>query len=213
MIGVIITNKEYLPLAQLAADRFNHFTGLPYILIKLNGKAPHIDKLRVHDYIPDTKTCVVIDSDLHFVRRCNLLEFKDRKEFIAVKDVIEHNTEECLFVKDCRLHGINRSLFFNSGFFIWNHRHKGILKDAENLSQTLKVSDWGEQTVLNLAVQRSGADIKLISSNYNSMKIFEDRKTKQSERDSFAIHAAGIAGASNKLAYLKQQAKKYKHYE
>lgn len=45
------------------------------------------------------------------------------------------------------------------------------------------------------------------------MKVFEEKKTTKNLRDSFAIHAAGIAGVKEKLAYLKKLTKLYKHYE
>lgn len=209
MIGFTLANDEYIELAQEAGENFTRYTGLPYFLLRVKDKKPHLNKLRLHDYLPQGQTGVFFDSDLFFVRDCDLSHLNEKKEFIAVSDPVCTNSEECIFVKDCRLHNINRQLFFNSGFYIWNSNHNEAIKKSFEYSQTLKVSDWGEQSVLNLAIQRSGCDINLIDYRYNSMYCFEHYK-KDDELDSFAIHAAGLGGAQNKLNWLREQSKKYK---
>lgn len=212
MIGVFVSNKKFLKMCEMAAERFNHFTGLPYMIIRVNSEKPYVNKLRIHEYIPDSQTAVVIDSDLFFVRKTDLTEFSSRKEFIAAKDPMHKNGEDCIFVKDCRLHGMNREIFFNSGLFIFNGEHKQIMKEAEAYSYKLKVNDFGEQSVLNLAVQRSGVDIHFLDQRYNSLAPMEKKK-KKSELDSIAIHAAGVKGPEEKLKFLQSQSRKYKHYE
>lgn len=211
MIGVTLANKNFLSLAQEAGERFNQYTGLPYIIVRVNGDKPHLNKLRLSEYLPDGQTGFYFDSDAFFVREVDLSHLNEKNEFLAVKDIIENNTEACIFVKDCRLHGINRSIFFNSGVFVWNKNHRNAMKEAFNLSQTLKVNDWGEQSVLNLAMQRSEHDISFLPASYNSM-VFREEKNK--DLDSIVIHAAGIGGHKEKLQWLRKQSRKYrKKYE
>lgn len=208
MIGVTIANKPYMPLAIEAGKRFNRHTGLPYVIVSVNDKKPYMNKLRLHTMF--SQTVVFFDSDLWFVQDCDLSHLNEKKEFIAVKDILETNDENtCIFINDCKTHGINRSLYFNTGFYIWNNNHKEIIEEASRLSKVLKVTDFGEQSLLNIAVQRSGCDIMFLEREYNMFKHFELDRQKEKILNSFAIHGTGEAGAENKLAYLKAQAKKY----
>ena len=207
MIGFTIANEQFLDLAIKAGESFTRHTGLPYIVIRVTGSAPHINKLRLYDYLPKGKTGVFFDADTRFVRDFDFRQFQNRPEFFAVKDIVDRNTENCVFVRDCKLHGLNRSLFFNSGFFIWNHSHNHILEQAFKFSSQLKVEDWGEQTVLNAAVQRSGVDLALLPNIFNSMVCFE---SKRSEPESIMIHAAGVGPTAEvKSQYLSETELKY----
>ena len=208
MIGVTIANDAYMPLAIEAGRRFKKHTGLPYVIVSVHDKKPYLNKLRLHTMF--NQTVVFFDSDLWFVQDCDLFHLNEKKEFIAVKDILETNDpDNCIFIKDCKLHGINKSLYFNTGFYIWNNNHKEIIEEAWRLSQTLKINDFGEQSYLNIAVQRSGCDIKFLSNAFNRFKHFELDNQKLKVFDAYAIHGTGEAGAENKLAYLKAQSKKY----
>lgn len=208
MIGVTLANKDYMPMAVEAAERFNKFTGLPFVIVRVNDKKPYMTKLRLHTMF--NQTVVFFDADLWFVKKCDLSQFNERKEFIGVKDILETNDESsCIFINDCRKHGINRSLYINTGFYIWNNRHKQILEEASRLSEVLKVKDFGEQSYINIALQRSGCDILHLDRRYNNFKHFELDNQKRKEFTSFAIHGTGEAGAKSKMGYLKTQSKKY----
>ena len=207
MIGVTLTNKAYMPLAIEAGKRFNHFTGLPYVIVNVNDKKPYMSKLRLHTMFD--QTVVFFDADLWFVNKCDLSQLNEKKEFIGVKDILETNSEECIHVSDCRVHGINRSLYINTGFYIWNNRHKKIIEEASRLSSVLKVKDFGEQSYINIALQRSGCDIHFLDRRYNNLAHLEIANQKRKEFTSFAIHAAGVSGAKDKMSFLKKQSNKY----
>lgn len=211
MIGVTITSGDkFRELTQEAVRRFKKYTGIKTVIVfdtDITGKNVYLTKLRLHTFF--NQSFVFFDSDLWFVNPCNLSEFDGLDSFVAVKDV-GRNCEKDFPIEDCYINGIDNELYFNSGFFIANsanQKHKDAFDYASQLTDRVINLDFGEQTYLNTAIQRSGIPIKFLGPEYNYPIICDQMNHKKTGHikiaDPVAIHALGYKGL-DKYKYLTE---------
>lgn len=199
MIGVTIRKgKVFKELSDEAVDRFKYYTGIYKVLILDTDKNPYLLKLRLHTFLQ--QTFVYFDSDLWFVNKTDFNQFDNSRKFYAAKDIGRSNDVD--FPRhDCYWNGIYEENYFNTGLFIANGRessHQRAFEYAWGLKDKLKVKDFGEQTFLNIAVQRIGVPIGFLPEEYNYPIICDefDMQKKEHQLTEFpkAIHALGFKG-------------------
>lgn len=208
MIGVTIrSGPHYRPMCDEAIDRFKYYTGIEKVVVFDTDRNPYLTKLRLHSFFK--QSFVFFDSDLFFVNKCDLSQFNKCPEFIGVKDVGRFN-EADFPIHDCYHHGINNDIYLNTGFFIAdgsNEKHLTALEYAWNIRDKCIVGDFGEQTFINIGLQRTSTPIKFLPNTYNYAFICEEMKWEMRHKqhdiqDSpYAIHALGFK-AEQKLKQL-----------
>lgn len=193
MIGVTICSPKFRHLAQLAQQHFEEATGLPSVLFSTPVEKNYLAKFELHTMFKG-QTVVYFDADLWFLRKVDLSHFDQREEFLAVLDPGVYNPLH-FPSPDCKTLGIESNQYFNSGLFIWNDRHKPIFAEALNIyrKEFRRLGDFGEQSVLNAAVQRLGK-VGLISNTFNYTPHGEKDKDAcmEPQENPATAHAAGI---------------------
>lgn len=210
MIGVTLASTEFAPLAYMAQDRFERATGLQSVLFRTPVEKNYLAKLELARMFKG-QTVVYFDADLWFIRKTDLSCFEDLESFIAVKDPGIYDPSH-FPQHDSRLLGLALEKYFNSGFLVWNDRHKPIFETALSLYQQHKekIKDFGEQSCLNAAAQKHGS-IELISNTFNYMPFAKTEKLSGMDHveNPIAIHGAGFS-ASNKREALERYENHYK---
>jgi len=222
MIGVTIRKgPEFHSLSEKGVELFKKHTGIKNVAIfDTDDDNPYIAKLTL-PYIFD-QTFVFFDADHWFVNDCDLSQYDNKEEIFAVPDLGRFKKED-FPQEDCYWNGIDQEDYFNTGFFIANGRNQKIKKAfhyALGLSQRLKVKDFGEQSYLNIAIQRMGVPFVPLAYGYNYAILcdqYPERAPNTSHHEikhPFAIHALGYQGSEKKKAlnkYLK--IKRHEHMQ
>lgn len=199
MIGVTIrSGSTFNKLSDEAVERFKYYTGIDRVVIFDTDKNPYLLKLRLHTYFK--QTFVYFDSDLWFVNKADLSKLDDSESFYAVKDIGRNNDVD--FPKhDSYWHGIDNERYFNTGLFIVNGKDKlqcDAFEYAWGLHDKLIVKDFGEQTFLNVAIQRMKVPTFFLPQDFNYPIICEEFEMSHKEYEFTqypkAIHALGYRG-------------------
>ena len=217
MIGITIASDNYRSLAWEAARRFKKFTGLNCLIVDTVLPRDEIFKLKLDVWRNTNQTVVLFDSDLWFIDYCNLEKFDKKPDFFAVLDpgVV---CDQSAPVIDSKRHKLDLDRYFNSGFLIFNPEHHYLFRQAMDYynDSSISVRDFGEQTYLNMAVQRTGHPFKQLDAKYNYAPFAEFHKLKQTRlMEPVAIHAMGYSGTctedipDGKEAALKYYMTKY----
>jgi lipopolysaccharide biosynthesis glycosyltransferase len=197
MIGMTIANNGYRDLAWEASKRFRRHTGLSCIVLDLELSREQMFKAKLHAYRQAPgQTVVLFDADLWFIDDCNIKRFDDRVEFLACLDPGRHCHGSAPYT-DAQRHGLNINLYFNSGMMIFNPRHHVIFERAYEYYEdpNMAVSDFGEQSYLNIALQRLDLPYKELDATYNYSPFGEFHHLDQPKINwPTAIHAMGYAG-------------------
>lgn len=205
MIGAIITNEQYMDMASEASKRFTRHTGLNCIIIHSCANREQLFREKLLALLFCQQTMVLFDSDLWFIRDCNLKEFDEKNDIYAVRDPGRYCTDSAPW-KDCKAHDLNVDLYFNSGMVIANMRHRHIFQHAYNLFEDskCKVVDFGEQSYLNIACQKLGQRVSFLDDAYNYAPFAEFHNLSTAKlKQPYCIHAMGYAGDQ------KQEALRY----
>ena len=192
MIGVTLTSPGFRKLAVEAQQRFEEATGLPSILVSVPSEKNYLAKLELHRFFKG-QTVVYFDADLWFLNKCDLSEFDDQKEFLGVRDPGIYDTSHFPY-HDCQTLGMDVEQYFNTGLFIWNDRHKHVFENAAAIfkKEQGRLKDFGEQSVINAAVQRH-SKVRLISNSFNYMPFAEEHRLSGMtvHKKPLTIHGAG----------------------
>jgi hypothetical protein len=213
MIGVTIrSGPTFNKLSDEAVERFKHYTGIDRVVIFDTDKNPYLLKLRLHTYFK--QTFVYFDSDLWFTNPCSLVDFNNSKSFYAVKDIGRNNNVD--FPKyDSYWNGIDNEAYFNTGFFIANGNDKlqcDAFEYSWGLHDKIIVRDFGEQTFLNIGIQRFKVPTTFLHQDFNYPIICEEFEMTHKEytfsEHPKAIHALGYKGEDkinqlNKYSIIK----------
>lgn len=196
MIGVTIASPRYASLAQQAVDSFRASTGCDAVVIHTTNEGNYDRKLNLHRLFSGQKQSVIyFDSDTLWVGKADLSKFEDREAFLAVHDPClapGYGMEEEFPVADCKAHGLDPEAYFNSGIFIFNHRHEAVFEKAKWAFKNLKFKDFGEQSSLNYGVQHSPVKFELIGEEWNFFPFAHRRLDKvQWPVNLHVVHAAG----------------------
>lgn len=210
MIGVTITSPKFRSIAVEAQKRFEECTGLPSILVSTPVEKNYLLKFELFKLLKG-QTVVYFDSDLWFIQKCDLSCFNEREEFLAVQDpgILE---DVCFPLHDAATLEIDIQKYFNSGLMIWNDRHEEVFQQAPLLYEKYKrkLFDFGEQSIMNAAVQRN-CPLELISHSFNYTPVAEGKlETPMVPMDHpLTIHAAGYVPDEKEQA-LRYFAIKYR---
>lgn len=216
MIGITIASPKYAEIAEEARSRFSRYTGLNCLVFHTQHESNYTVKLQLWKLFKETnQSFCFFDCDNFCVRDCDLSEFENKTEFIAVKDSDGHKLNPSNFVdafsyKDCVTHNLDPSRYFNGGFFIANSKyHQKVFETALGYIRNPKIhfDDFGEQSALNLAVRDTGTELKLISVDYNAVVGGSVDMIKDVCPDPYFIHAAGME-LKYKIDHLKYQEKR-----
>lgn len=208
MIGVTIISPEYQKsgIADEAIRRFREHTGLVVFALYTNHERNYTAKLQL-THLSQSQSIVFFDCDLWFIKDVDLSIYNDRDEFFAVKDSENHklnceNWPDSFSYQDCENLGMDKSIYFNGGFMIFNHRHKSIFDNALNhlRSRPNDFKDFGEQSSVNFAVQRSNFELNLLPVNYNCM-VGGSSEIEEICKDPYTLHPAGVS-LSEKIPHL-----------
>lgn len=201
MIGVTLTSPRFASLAFEAQERFEASTGLPSICVRTPVEKNYLVKLELARMFKG-QTVVYFDADLWFIKKADLSIFEDKEAFLAARDPGIYDKSH-FPMHDSRNMGLDLERYFNSGFFIWNDRHKPLFERATQIYRQNKATlkDFGEQSVLNAAAQEYGS-VELVSNTYNYMPFAEQEKLEAMEivKSPNTIHAAGFSSTNKKRA-------------
>lgn len=208
MIGVTLSSPGFEELAEEARKRFMKHTGLQCVVVHTRTPQNYAAKLELPSMF--NQTVVWFDADLWFVRDVDLSEFDEREEFLAVLDPGIHDLDH-FPLHDSRTLGLDHLRYFNSGFFIWNSRHRAAFDEARRVMAVdiRKLKDFGEQSALNAGVQRK-CKLTLLPSTLNYMPFAElhNMRGLVKQHSPATIHAAGY-GTEHKLDALRYYAARY----
>ena len=233
MIGVTIASTEFEEMAVQAAQRFRRHTKTEKtIILSTQREKNYAEKLSIHRFITKDETICFFDSDLWFVRDCDLSSFENRKEFIGVHDAgcKPEFADNHFPYKDAITFGIDPVKYFNGGLFIFNKTHVKAFEYARSIMSEMTINggrkyidgkplcDFGEQSSLNYAMVKKKVPVRIISARYNYMPFAVQHVGAEYIEDPFAIHAAGY-GADTRFpdrtaGQMKMQALlgyEYKH--
>jgi len=204
MIGVTLASPAMLTLATEAIRRFRDMTGLPSVMIcPPDDRGAHMWKLRIPELVPHGPICYY-DADWWMIRPADPRKLLHPGTFTAVKDVGVWNRQTFAF-QDTATLGIERDLYFNSGFFVCDTREPRILDAfarAQELSRTTRVADFGEQSWLNAGVQDK-ALLWLVGNEWNTGPwAWQAGLDKSPCVQPIGLHAFGVPHADQKLQYL-----------
>lgn len=213
VIGVTLASPAFLPMIEHTVGRFIANTHVPVITMSPIHDRSWCAKLEL-DKLPYQQSIVFFDADLFFVRKVDLSQFDNAECIFGVHDWgADHPRHFCYH--DSGYFGINRSLYINTGFFIWNNRlakHREIFEMARQLYEEegalkrttgqQRVLDWGEQSYLNAAIQRLQIEVRLLPCEWNYFFIAETNNHSEYPRRSGpvnALHAAGYKTVKKKI--------------
>lgn len=199
MIGITIFTESHKELAEEAIRRFKKHTGLSVIVIHLNEKRTnnYLRKLHIFKYVDGS--AVYFDADWWMVKDFDFSQFEGSDKFFGVVDP-GGDYEKCFVYKDCETHNLDISRYINTGFFIFNRKHhSGVFESAIQNSRRYKVSDFGEQTYLNMAIQSDSVILELLDKKFNYLFKRETNLIK----GVYAFHGAAMP-LESKLTELRR---------
>lgn len=189
-----MASPGFAELAEEARKRFMQFTGLQCVVVHTKEEGNYAAKLELPSMF--NQTVVWFDADLWFIRPTDLSIYDNRSEFFAVRDPGIHDPAHFPF-HDSRLLGLDVLQYFNSGFYIWNNRHRAAFEEARSClkENKAKLKDFGEQSSLNAGVQRK-SKVRLLSNKLNYMPFAEmaGLQAMEPKRAPNTVHAAGYGG-------------------
>jgi hypothetical protein len=206
LIGVTIASSDFEDLAVQAAKRFRlHTKTEKTIIVSTQKEKNYSEKLTLHRLLQKGETFCFFDSDLWFIKDCDLTQFENQKDFIGVHDAgcKPEYAENHFPYQDALTFGIEPQKYFNGGLFIFNHRHvkafeyaRGIMNDlikknGKKIIDGKPLKDFGEQTSLNYAMVKKKIPVRIISQRYNYMPFAVEHVGAEFIKDPFTIHAAG----------------------
>lgn len=187
MIAVTIGVGRCASLAIEAANRCRQFTGFDVVTLnevhqrRYRVSEPHHLKFHLFDILSDADRILYFDSDLWFVADWNPEQFSSLS---AVRDNEFYEGTQ----RECERFGLILDRYFNSGLFIIDRQHAGVLQTAKSLcEQQGAASIWRDQTWLNLAAKQCGVPVNLIHRAHNTFPIPHD-----GEAPTVGAHGAGI---------------------
>ncbi len=217
MIGVTVQTPKYAALSREAVARFKRGTGLEVQVIHAaDGEAAFLKKLQLDLECP-ADSCVFFDADWWLLRDLDLSGLGTG--WSAVHDAgVFHPAAFCK--SDCERLDLDKGAYFNSGFFMWDNASKQcrkafeIARAAEHAQFSGKadaVDDWGDQSLLNLGVQRAGVPLQLLPFGFNCMMHFvRGGVFPYTPRVVHAVHAAGVP-LKQKMRHLKAMAQVFSY--
>ena len=198
MIGVTLASPETAHLATEAVARFTAFTGKTAVTVTTPSGGNYAAKFELASMFRG-QTVVFFDADLWFNRPCDLSPLDDQEEFLAVRDPGIYATQHFPAFDSAYL-GIDVKKYFNSGFFVWNDRHRHVFAEGEKLfaEHFDNLKDFGEQSCLNAAAQKF-SKVRLISNKWNYLPVAARDKEQSGDlsdamelqTEPWAVHAAG----------------------
>lgn len=211
MEAVTVISPGYEAVGYEAVRRFEHFAsceGLPIrvtILKDQAGKASYARKLDMEQFAGKGKTIVFFDADYWPIRPLDLSSFHDRAEIIGVKDH-GFSLAGCFPNDDCVKFQMDPDRYINTGFFIFNDRHREVWAKARELMEAGGMSDHGEQSYLNRAIQSLGIPQYMLPIQFNFWKFLVDwGGLPFIPRGIIGLHGAGIP-AAEKFRQMSLQA-------
>lgn len=209
LLGATIITPGYEALGEEAVKRFQQHTGLPCNVLRFSGDSGFAYKLALPDLLPPVPV-VFFDADLWLLRKT---DFGPQIAKGAVSAVPDPGTRDAnSFVSlDCEKLGLERRQYFNSGLFIADfsceHVRAAFRRAAKILEDktTHEITDYGDQTALNMAIQRSGVPFHPMPAGFNFFMHAVSHGYGSVPDLVYGLHAAGVKKA-DKLAHLKSLA-------
>lgn len=213
MIGLILSTDDYREMAVIAAEKFKKHTGLNCIIVDSNLEREEVFKAKLEMWLhAQGQTVVQFDSDLWFCRDVDLSEFDDSRKFYGALDPGRAKGWGAPY-KDSSAHGISFESYINTGLMIYNERHHHVMEHALSLyeDESITVEDFGEQSYVNIALQRDSVPLGILdpSYNYGPFGVMHDLYDQEINQP-FAVHALGYTADSIKeIGSAKLEALKY----
>lgn len=212
MIGVTVRTPKYAALSEQAVARFKRYTGLKVKVIECDDSQAFQTKLEIDRQAPRTR-CIHFDADWWALRQLDVAGWTG-STWLAVHDAgVFHPGAFCK--ADSEALGLEKSLYFNSGFFAWdnaNAQHRRAFRQARTLAFDIErgavapLHDFGEQSLLNAGVQQAGVPLSMLPFGYNCMLHFvRGGVFPYVPRVVHAVHAAGVP-LRGKMPHLRSAA-------
>lgn len=211
VIGITIANPPYLKLAEQAAASFRKYTGAPALILTTDD-ASYDWKYTLSEIAGDRVFCF-FDADTLFIRPVDLSPFRNINGIAAVKDASRQALDSfCLH--DALALDFPPENYCNTGLFFANPRVPAV-REAFDLARRLMVEhragngpvlqDVTEQSLLNAAWNRAGADMIYLDDAWNFWPHAIHRGWLDWRGGIKVLHAAGIPLAE-KAAFLARHA-------
>jgi hypothetical protein len=209
LLGATIITPGYEAMGEEAVKRFHQHTGLPCNVLRFSGDAGFAYKLALPDLLPPVPV-VFFDADLWLLRPTDLVSQVAKGAVSAVPDPGTRDAQSFVAL-DCAKLGLERRQYFNSGLFIADfsceHVRAAFRRAAKILEDKTihEIADYGDQTPLNMAVQRSGVPFHPMPAGFNFFMHAVSHGYGSVPDLVYGLHAAGVKKA-DKLAHLKSHA-------
>ncbi len=189
VIGCTMAGPAYLSLGEQARESFECVTGLPCRLFKTRHDENYRDKFDLHSNFTDDETVIFFDADTRWVRPFNPLLVTE--DFGMVLDA-GVDDEQAFPIHDCRNLDMPPEHYGNSGVMIFNAAHRHVWDECHRLFGRVVVQDFGEQSVINLALHRLGVKRDFLPAEWNYAPIRDVTGRPQAiNREPYVIHAMG----------------------
>lgn len=209
LVGVTIVTTGYEQMGEEAVKRFQRYTGLPCSMLRCPGDSGFAYKLALPDLVPPVPV-VFFDADLWLLRKTDFLPYLAVGGVAGVPDPGTRDADSFVS-QDCAKLGLEPRYYFNSGLFIADFSCEHVRAAFRRAAQILQekeshgIADYGDQTALNMAVQRCGVPFQPMPQGFNFFMHAVSHGYGSVPNLVYGLHAAGVKKA-DKLAHLKSHA-------
>lgn len=211
-MGVTIRTPSYAELSEEAVRRFKQHSGLPCVVIDCGDEEAFGMKLKLDTVAPRCQ-CIVFDADWWALRPFDFSGWCGAAWGMVHDRGIHHPAAFARY--DCERQGIVPEYYGNTGFFLCDlsrEDHREVFARARGYAAEVRAggrvafADFGEQSMLNLAVQQAGVPVNLLPDEYNFFRALVEHGMKSEiPGQVIGLHAAGV-GLEGKLAHLRVMA-------
>lgn len=200
MIACTLVSPAFEHMVFDAVRHFKDNTGMDVHIIWSDAEPAHNKKLEVSQLFKG-QSVVFFDADLWVIRPLDLSQFNNVPEFVCVRDPGIFDPDQ-FPQKDSVILGIKQGDYFNSGFFVANFRREDHCRAFDIALQLCAeqdngmwpgIGDHGEQSFLNVGVQRAGCTVKYLPFAYNCYNLaVRFGCYPEYPREIVCLHAAGV---------------------
>lgn len=164
IVGCTMAGPAFMDLAIQARESFECVTGLPCVLVRTPEDKNYRSKFDLHHQFDDDQTVIFFDADTRWVKPFDHLTLT--RDFGMVPDPGRYNPA-AFPMGDCARLGMNPDVYGNSGVMVFGAEHRPLWALCNSLWGKVKVDDFGEQTIINLAIQKLGVKRAVLSDDWN----------------------------------------------
>ena len=196
-VVTIAIGDKYQKMGEITHPRIKQYAdkiNADFIIIdkqKISNTTPHWEKFQLLDFLSQYDRILFLDTDVLIRKNCpNLFDLVPEDKigmfnecpFVERRDVAMEMCADAYKMKDFRWDG----KYYNSGVMIVSKCHRMLFRKPD-----FELSNFFEQTYLNMMIQRMKIPIFDLQYFYNRMSCM-DKISAKDRYESYIIHYAGV---------------------